>query len=1372
MIDYKEKVKSDNMWIAKEQLNNIPIVIQKEYEYLRECIFNDDICGGLFRLKDIYETSVKIPSIMAIIAISEYMEQNSTFVRRTSEQLKEELEEFRLGSNTTEETDAYKKYNIILYRLLREPLSIGAWGELMELMVENSELFELDANLVKILLKSIQLLKVRPKKVYGQSGRYDDVGSWRNKTIGHGTLSINTEDYWEQVYDLVQGLYIYFTDDINGEKLNILYQDIAIIQNAENDYRLLLGEKEYQISEYLKGFEGEPYFFDSYYSRQQCVEVTNYLKAPRRLKGITFFQKQYEMICANKKNGTKKTRRKISNSSDREIFACLNNAPSYEKPVYVIEKIKHFINNCDKGLLYIQMERGMGKSTLAHGLDGRYQTGILQKDLNAVVRVYHISDTMLRGENRKKDFYTALNANLVSYEGGQLEVDTDEYIIAGQDIRHQIECNDEGAQMAFARCLELFRNRYDDEICDNQNGQTKLVYIIDGIDELNSDTKDTLYAIPSDELLKSIGDDVVSNVYIVLLSRKSDEAGLPDVAKECIALSEKKAGQICKISSTDENYVNLLKKYIKKNYKGITDIDAEDIIKRAQYKFLYIHPYIALGEIIIKDKERINAYSVAKKYVEELQNMYCGVSANSLALILSAIAVFHSISLREICRSVLFTEVSYDVVGVLNDILPLLMVKRTDGEDVYEYSNEEFEQYILNEQKNSVCEVICRFRLYVRSWVKEADSKQDNYGKEWSKVVSRVLYIDNLAGTIKFLEVDEEYIQTLLMIMRKNPNTIYSESVSELLQINIIGLLEQLKYVPLKVLTISDLSLAGLEFEKKNGKSLKRTRLSEYTNRMIEHCVKEQKVDDVWFQFLTYTRYDPTECEEENVQAQKIKAIRGMFAKWKTPAQLVEYFYHKIRDDYEDNPEGFATYAVYLEIMTDYVSEYAVKERLYEGLLYAYMKLVNGSSRKLRIIISDNRRSVILRNVEDAENYKDLENYQFIHKIIEGLSFDCIVDKALADYETLAKNPMKYTSGEFASKYYKTVLNTDKLTDEQQERYKKTTISLGQLLLKKIEEFNDAGESECVTCWLIDVPFAGEFMEYFNVKRDEILKWLDLYSQYVKEYVRRNEWGQVDKLSSNYSRLLRFYDENIRKTPSGIYRVFGDEVIDPNQRLTEWEKIYAINCSTMSYLGYDKKITDNPIIANNYTNKLLQELYSDRKLEQYYALNQQIDKGYTSIQFKNKYILENKYQDKRLIRNYYRWLAVRYYRSLEGNDMLQSDILKNRIKNEYLEILERILFVLEDAEGLVNTSNMFGYVTTIVLEILSLSKMMPDEVISEEATRKVFMDRFQVIQNKYAGHEQIIKYINRIIDYLNGTTQWCNSEKPFIADTTDWTIFG
>ena len=140
----------------------------------------------------------------------------------------------------------------------------------------------------------------------------------------------------------------------------------------------------YTHLEYIYSFEEKDYFFDSYYSRQKYAEITNYLDAPRRLKNNPYYENIYSMLDGRKKSQRRKKERQITKSSDREAYACLNCAPGYETPEFVLDEIRTFMEEHDRGILHIQMERGMGKSILAHELDGRYQRGILQEDLKAV----------------------------------------------------------------------------------------------------------------------------------------------------------------------------------------------------------------------------------------------------------------------------------------------------------------------------------------------------------------------------------------------------------------------------------------------------------------------------------------------------------------------------------------------------------------------------------------------------------------------------------------------------------------------------------------------------------------------------------------------------------------------------------------------------------------------------------------------------------------------------------------------------------------------------------------------------------------------------------------------------------------------------
>lgn len=298
-MNFKKTVKDKKIWVREEELQNIPAILKKEYQLLQQSVQNDDICGALFRLKDIYEICIKLPSILSIITISARMERDRAFVRMPETQLKKEQEDFLTGREVPEsDSEQQEKFRYILSHMVKEPLSIGNWRQITSSIVENAGIFALDKDLKKILERTLLLFQVKPRKVREQ-GRYEDVGNWRNKTIGHGTLFINTEAYWEQVYDLVQGLFLYFGGNGNTP-LKEFYGRISIEKESDGSSVLKVGEQTYPISEYIYSFEEKDYFFDSYYSRQKYAEITNYLDAPRRLKNNPYYENIYSMLDGRK----------------------------------------------------------------------------------------------------------------------------------------------------------------------------------------------------------------------------------------------------------------------------------------------------------------------------------------------------------------------------------------------------------------------------------------------------------------------------------------------------------------------------------------------------------------------------------------------------------------------------------------------------------------------------------------------------------------------------------------------------------------------------------------------------------------------------------------------------------------------------------------------------------------------------------------------------------------------------------------------------------------------------------------------------------------------------------------------------------------
>lgn len=342
----------------------------------------------------------------------------------------------------------------------------------------------------------------------------------------------------------------------------------------------------------------------------------------------------------------------------------------------------------------------------------------------------------------------------------------------------------------------------------------------------------------------------------------------------------------------------------------LSDEQANDIIEKAQRKFLYIRPYLARGDSVLKADTKITAYDVAANYMEKLQKRYCGTSLHTLQLISAAIAVFGSATLREICELVLFTGISYDVVGVLNDILPLLTVKRAAGENRYEFANEAYGQYIFESLSEAAEEAVCRYRISLVSWCQTADWKEEGYGKQWGEYVRRALNVDGAARRMDFGETTEEYVKSLIhMQYDRAPQTYYASQINENLQCDVLWQIRLLHYGKMQILSVEDFRKIPIQFQKRapwyrESWYRESDRLAcEYTQELISHCMEHGSVDE-WFQVFTADRMKLRDDLDAYSDEPRMAAVREIVGAWKDQKSAVTFFVNLVKQDRKDQ-RGF-----------------------------------------------------------------------------------------------------------------------------------------------------------------------------------------------------------------------------------------------------------------------------------------------------------------------------------------------------------------------------------------------------------------------------------------------------------------------------------
>lgn len=1376
-----ETLKSAAYWVEETELQHIPLVMRKEYALLKQSVRSKDVCGAMFRIKDLCEISMKIPVIMSVIAITYYMESRSGFVIKDITELRKENETSQKGlRKEAEKSDVLQKFVELLLKMYGTPLSIGNWNDLINLLISNSNIFELDATLKQILDKTKVL-------IHTKIGEYRSIPNWRNKVMGHGTLAIDTDRYWDQIEDLVLALKKYFEGVDREDRLDFLYEKAYIDDTGRT---MIVNGVHYPISIYVHAHADKNlYYFDSFFSNKKMVEITDYVTAPSILAENEQYVKIYEKCSVYKHAKGQKKVRRITNSEEREKFACLHHVSKFMEPKYVIRKISEFMEKNSRGVLCLEMEQGMGKSVLAHYLDGRYQTEIVTKPLHAVVRVYHIRDMQFRHEDRKTDFFTALEANLKAYSGVKtLEVDEEEYEDAnGNHLRELMKKGGMEGQKGFAELLHMFRLRYEEEAGAED---IKFVYIIDGIDELNADTRCILDSLPSDFILNSFDEQELNHVYILLFSRMRDEIGLSDTARECIEYAEQLAGgNIIRFHSHNEAYLELLREYMKKNYGVGSRESCERMIDHAERKFLYIRPYMAMGEQVMKTEAAVAAAVVAGNYIELLLTSYYGASRHNVYLVLSAIALFGSVSIKKICDLIFFTEVTYDCIGIINDILPLLIVKRTERENEYAFANEEYAEYILSKFKDPVTEVVFRFRISVIHWAEQMETNRKNEisAEAWADHVSKILRMDHwfLDHPSESMETDR-YINALLTIHQKAPDTIYACFVKKELERMIYKYLQILSFSPDN--RLSERRLLDLGLDGRLGKrdtELQKLRY-DVSMKWAGYCRKRKAWDDLWVRLL----FRQKAWLGNSLAGTGLGVYQEVIKEWHDEG-LVNHLIALTEEEMEHSPH--LGHGIHLEFLLQEVQEEHLQKKLFHTLIGVYRSYAGYRKNKKRSeFMEEQRKREICGILESAKRYHDPANDKYIDEMLEvyrpGVGWEQTMHACIKELKSLADNSSAGSVITCLEKleevkrngqiwgWEKDAFQAGERSEALYREYQRTQVEVTNRLLDHITVMYHAKQYEEVKNCLHHLSCARCIESYEREDRERVESWLGLYAEIAELSFRNGEIRLLRDLELNYRRVLHFYDACMRTVPLGIYSddIYLEEV-DPSQRLHEWEKTYILRCSSFRYEVPGSG--DMPYMVSISLCKYLQELYEDHRQEEYDQWNQRIEAYMDkNVSIQNILSIKNISSMKNISWGHHillssqtmqtllwidHWQCVRYYRSLEKRDARSSTEWEARLRDQFSVRWNEIQNAMCHIREIQHDRDQEDALKFNITGILYFSKMLPDTIAVTEEIRAVLLDKIHALKSSEEESMVLRVWLDRLLDILNDKNRWFHTRQEF-----------
>lgn len=639
----------EDIWA--EEIGNIPSMLDYSYHLLRYLVENGRVYGSMLQCQNFYEALMKIPVIMCLIVIE----------------------------NEPANKDR-KEYSEVIRRALEQPLSMGSWYELACRIKKRRATLGIPDTLSDILTRTADLYQLEVTE------KYQDVVNWRNSEVGHGALRFEDDPaYQQELRNLLVHIKDYFEDGIN-----VLYGNACFLTGNEKlaDRKDCTPESQpavilrvegvdYTIRNYIDDKELKVFLFDSFYSKRKEIKYTSYADGQEEIKKNDFFSRLYDQFVL-KGTADFELAAQLITREQEQILECLHMPPEYIEPKILVGMLRDQMEQLDHGIITVKMERGTGKSALASRMNGLYYQKSLVR--GAFARSYHIRNASLRGV---EDFINAVNFSFRhSYDSGRDLYGASEELLS-------LSLNDDNKPAAMARFLNYYHRKYDQEYT---------VLLIDGIDELTPETEEILGFIPSSA-------DLDEGVFVILLSRFADENTVAGRSREYVSRAEQFADAVIGVRRTDEANLEPLEKCLDQwRKKTGGTVDTAELLKKADHRFLYLKAYLALPQDMVLDSK--DEYAFIRSYMENLLSLYGPRQQHKIREIAAVIALFPSVTLNQYQDYLNCLSLTYEFIGLFNDLMPLLTVMHADGEACYEFADQAYREFVLREYPDAVMEVL------------------------------------------------------------------------------------------------------------------------------------------------------------------------------------------------------------------------------------------------------------------------------------------------------------------------------------------------------------------------------------------------------------------------------------------------------------------------------------------------------------------------------------------------------------------------------------------------------------------------------------------------------------------------------------------
>ena len=462
-----QKVAEDvDLWFDGN-LKAFPLILQHEYQRLRNMFRDGEYVGTFYELKDILELTVKLPIIYVVADLFQH--------RRDG-------------------------FEDSLKLLLGGPLSLGTWIQIADKLAKTIDFSEdYKALLIEISTRY---------KCSNSKKQQFDITNWRNIRIGHGAYSIYLqEDHKEEIEQLLKVLKAFLENTYNifskftwiyeSEKRRKKVKSLSDLHDVTK-VKIKYGKKFILLSPFIEIIDGSLYLFDFYlFNKKLNIGYLDYYNNHKIKKAEILLKAFYDEIVSKAINDLRRKPSRIRDISDeRTVIAKIFNK-NLIKPVYLKDIVVNWLNTYDKGIFLMEAEAGLGKTTFVKLLDPLLKTDSQNNYMplvDSTVRAFYFrqGDTL-----SSTGFKEELRSSLLQYDSGQtFSVD--------DKIPEIIDSN------TFIDFLSFFQELYSE--AERFEYRNKLVIILDGIDESVDNQFDFSSFLLSDSLIRK-------NIYIIVTSR-------------------------------------------------------------------------------------------------------------------------------------------------------------------------------------------------------------------------------------------------------------------------------------------------------------------------------------------------------------------------------------------------------------------------------------------------------------------------------------------------------------------------------------------------------------------------------------------------------------------------------------------------------------------------------------------------------------------------------------------------------------------------------------------------------------------------------------------------------------------------------------